>query len=159
MSRKVNRAFSDLIRASPLIQYQIDLFGAGLQRNPRTEASLADCRATFEAYCRRWETLDSAEKWDKVANVFGIREALAVNGTYGILLRDFVRFLTLGSVSLVFQEESGVFHSSRLRLVLSRSTLKPTSWPSSKRWRGRELCLRLQKRAELYRSRIDVYFI
>ena len=44
--------------------------------------------------------MDSAEKWDKVANVFGIREALAVNGTYGILLRDFVRFLTLGSVSL-----------------------------------------------------------
>ena len=35
-----------------------------------------------------------------VLDVSGIQEAIAVNGTYGILWRNSARFFTLGSVSL-----------------------------------------------------------
>jgi len=44
--------------------------------------------------------LDPVEKWDMVVDVSGVQEAIAVNGTYGILWRNLVRFFTLGSVSL-----------------------------------------------------------
>ena len=44
--------------------------------------------------------MDPAEKWDMVLDVSGIQEAFVVNGTYGILWRNSVRFFTLGSVSL-----------------------------------------------------------
>jgi len=50
-----------------------------------------------------------------------------------------------------FQGESGTFRSRTLKLPVLFSALKLTSWPSLKRWRGRESYLRFQKRAELYR--------
>ena len=96
---KVNHAFCDLILASPSIQYEVDLFDAGLQPNPRTKASLADCRAALEAYSRRWGALDPAEKWDKSLDVSTILEAVVVSGTYGILWVNSIKFFTLGSVS------------------------------------------------------------
>ena len=99
MFRKVNRAFYGLIQASPSIQYEIDLFGAGLQRNPRSKTSLADCRAALEAYCSRWKTLDTAERWERALDVPNIRDATAVNGTYGILWGDSAKFFILGSAS------------------------------------------------------------
>ena len=70
-----------------------------MQPNSRTEISLADCRTALEAYCRRWKSLDPAEKWDRVFDVSGIQDALAVSGTCGILWRDSVRFFNLGSGS------------------------------------------------------------
>ena len=138
---KVNHAFYDLILASPSIQYEVDLFDAGLQPNPRTKASLADCRAALEAYSRRWGALDPAEKWDKSLDVSTILEAVVVSGTYGILWVNSIKFFTLGSVSRVFQGGSGKSRSSTLKLAFSRSTLKLTLWPSSRKWRGRELHL------------------
>ena len=44
--------------------------------------------------------MDPVEKWDMVLDVSGIQEAIPVGGTYGILWRNSVGFLTLGSVSL-----------------------------------------------------------
>ena len=44
--------------------------------------------------------MDPAEKWDRVFDMSGIQDAIAVSGTYGILWRDLVRFFTLGSESL-----------------------------------------------------------
>ena len=43
--------------------------------------------------------MDPAEKWDRVFDVSGIQDAIAVSGTFGILWRDSVRFFTLGSRS------------------------------------------------------------
>ena len=77
---KVNRAYHRLIRASPSIQYEIDLFAAGLQRNPRIEPSMiSNCRGVLAAYLRRWETV--------------------VSGVCGLLWKDLVKFFLLGSVS------------------------------------------------------------
>ena len=83
-----------------MIQYEIDLFCAGLQHNPRTKKSLADCRAALEAYCKRWSTLDPAEKWDKSFDVSSADNSIVVvSGTYGILSKDSAKFFTSGSVS------------------------------------------------------------
>jgi len=98
--RKVSSAFHGLIQASPSIQYEIDLFGAGLQHNPRTKTSLDGCRKALEAYRDRWQTLDHAKKWDKTLHhVDDIQNATAVGGTYGILWKNAIKFFTLGSVS------------------------------------------------------------
>jgi len=88
------------VQDSPSLQYEIDLFAAGLRRNPRVEAvaSLSERRASLAAYRRRLEAFDT-EKWEKVLDVDGVLEVTAVSGTYGILCRDSVGFITLGSVS------------------------------------------------------------
>ena len=44
--------------------------------------------------------MDSTGTWDRVVDVSGIQEAIVVSEIYGILLRDSVRFFTLGSGSL-----------------------------------------------------------
>ena len=96
---KVNHTCHSLVRNSPWIRYEIDLFGAGLKHNPRTEATLTDCCTALGAYRRKWETLDLAEKHSKVFPISGIHKAVAVSGTYGILWSNSVKFFTLGSVS------------------------------------------------------------
>jgi len=86
------------VQNSPSIQYEIDLFAVGLERNPRVERSLANCRLALAAYCRKWETLDPAEKWEKALDVPGVQDVIAIGGTYGLLWEDSVKFFTLGSV-------------------------------------------------------------
>ena len=99
MSLKTNRAFHDLVQASPSIRLEIDLFDSGLQRNPRTKASLTDCCAALEAYRRSWESLDPLEEDDVGPLSFADGEALVVGGTFGILDENLAKFITLGSIS------------------------------------------------------------
>ena len=88
------------MQASPSIQYEINLFGAGLQHNPRTKTSLADCYKALRTYCTSWETLDPAEKWDKVLyDVYSTRKTDVVSGTYGFLRGNAIKFFTPGAVS------------------------------------------------------------
>ena len=96
---KVNHAFHALVRDSPVIQYEIDLSGAGLQRNPRTRAPLADCRTAFEAYSKRWEASHSIEQWTKDFRSSVYRAVSVVSGTFGILWKRSASFITLGSIS------------------------------------------------------------
>jgi len=98
-SQQVNRAWRGVVQNSPSIQYEIDLFAVGLERNPRTERSLADCRIALAAYRRRWETFDPAEKWERVLDLSSIQDAVAIGDTYGLLWEDSVKFFTFGSVS------------------------------------------------------------
>ena len=99
MFLEANRAFHDLIRASPAVQHEIDLFGAGLQRNPRTKASLTDRRAALELYRKSWESLGPVEEGDENPRFFVDGTALVVGGTFGILGENLVKFITLGSIS------------------------------------------------------------
>ena len=99
MFLEVNRVFHDLVRASPAIQHEIDLFGAGLQQNPRTKASLTDRRAALELYRRSWESLDLVEEGDEDLRFFVDGAALVVGGTFGILGENLAKFITLGSIS------------------------------------------------------------
>ena len=96
---EVNHAFHGFVQASPSIQHEIDLFGAGLQRNPKTNMSLTDCRVALELYCRSWETLDPAEEWDDDLPSSAYKAANLVGGTFGILWKNSVKFITLGSIS------------------------------------------------------------
>ena len=103
--RKVNQAFHKLVQGSPSIQYEIDLFAVGLQRNPRIDAPIADCRLALASYRRRWETLHPVEKLNKD---FCHRDrdhdwcrpnAIAVSGVHGLCWKDRVKFFTLGPTS------------------------------------------------------------
>ena len=94
----MNRAFYCLARDSPSIRYEIDLFGTGLQRNPRTKAPLMDCRAALKTYCEGWETLNPVEEWDVDLESLACEAVNVVGGTVGILLEDSVKFITLGSI-------------------------------------------------------------
>ena len=99
MFLKVNHVFHDLVQASPSIQHEIGLFGAGLQRNPRTKASLTDCRAALETYCKGWGALDPIEQWDGDLHSSTYEATDVVGGTFGILWKDSAKFITLGSTS------------------------------------------------------------
>ena len=99
MFLEANRAFHDLVRASPAIQHEIDLFGAGLQQNPRTKTSLTDRRAALELYRRSWESLDPVEEGDEDLRYLVEGAALVVGGTFGILGKNLAKFITLGSIS------------------------------------------------------------
>ena len=71
-----------------------------MQHNLRTKTSLVDCREILGTYCRRWKTLDPAEKGDKVLyHVSVVQLITIVNGMYGFLSRNAIKFFTLGSVS------------------------------------------------------------
>ena len=99
---KVNKAYYRLIRASPSIQYEVDLFAAGLQRNPRIEPSMiSDCRGALSAYLGRWKTLDPLDEWKMTirGDSWGPIDVSFVNGVCGLLWKDSVRFFLLGSVS------------------------------------------------------------
>ena len=99
---KVNRAYHRLIRASPSIQYEIDLSAAGLQRNPQIEPSMiSDCRGVLTAYLRRWKTLAPLEEWEMTirGDSWGPIDVSVVGGVCGLLWKDLVKFFLLGSVS------------------------------------------------------------
>lgn len=90
------------MRASPSIQYEVDLFAAGLKRNPRIEPSLvADSRAALAAYRRRWGALEPVEKRDRTirGDSWGPIDASVVSGVCGLLWKDRVRFIILESMS------------------------------------------------------------
>ena len=98
MFPQVNRAFRGLVQASPSIQHEVDLFGAGLKRNPRAKMSLADSRVALETYRSRWETLEPAVKWSKDLGSPDYQAVSVVSGTLGILWKDSAKFVTLGLV-------------------------------------------------------------
>ena len=63
MSCQLNRAFRDLIDASPAVQYRIDLFSAALEDDPAdTSLVLADRREHLEQYNSRWDRHDQAKQ-------------------------------------------------------------------------------------------------
>ena len=95
----MNHAFHGLVRDSPSIQYEIDLFGSGLQRNPRTKVPLADCRAALEAYCRGRETLEPVEKCEEDLDASTYEVVNVLGGTLGTLAKNSAKFITLGSIS------------------------------------------------------------
>ena len=51
---QVNRLFRDLIRTSPALQHQCNLFAIGLIDNPCSSYDLAERRKLREEYARRW---------------------------------------------------------------------------------------------------------
>ena len=101
--RKVNQAFHKLVQGSPSIQYEIDLFAVGLQRNPRIVAPISDCRLALASYRRRWGTLDPVEKLNKDFRLHAHYNwwpvATAVSGVHGLCWKNCVKFFTLRPTS------------------------------------------------------------
>ena len=101
--QKVNWAFHKLVQGSPSIQYEIDLFAVGLQRNPRIETPIADCCLALASYHRHWETLDPVEKLNKdfrlPAHDNWWPDTIAVSGVHGLCWKDCVKFFTSGPTS------------------------------------------------------------
>lgn len=92
------------MQGSPSIQYEIELFAVGLQRNPRIDAPIVDCRLALASYRRRWETLNPVEKLSKDFRFCdcdndGWPEAIAVSGVHGLRWEDCLGFFTLGPTS------------------------------------------------------------
>ena len=96
---KVNRAFHDVILASPLIQHRMELHAAGLKYNPRAGISLSDSRNALLQYRSNLESLRPAEE-RKMGNTW-MDEIFSVSGggVYALITGDAVQLITLGSAS------------------------------------------------------------
>ena len=62
------------------------------------DAPLADCRQALTEYLKRWQDMDPTEKWTKE---LGDRhpKIMVINGLYGYLLDNCIRFFVMGSPS------------------------------------------------------------
>ena len=59
----MNRAFRNLIDASPAVQYHVELFSAALEDDPTNRSLvLSDRRAHLEEYRTRWNRFKQAKK-------------------------------------------------------------------------------------------------
>ena len=105
-SRQVNRAFHDVILASPLIQHKIDLFTTGLEYNAASGTDLAESRQALHQYRRNLNALcpveeitveniripDDDDDLQAVGGVYAIVEGTSSDVHYGIsLTRDTVQ--------------------------------------------------------------------
>lgn len=81
------------------------MFAVGLQRDPRIETSIDDCRLALASYRRLWDTLDPVEKLNKD---FGLRDrdydwcrpnTIVQSGLHGLHWKGRLEFFTLGPTS------------------------------------------------------------
>ena len=98
LSLQVNRVLHNTVLASPL-QHEIDLFAAGLERNPKAGIGLAESRKALVRYSSSLGSLRPIE--ERVVDGIHVRNGRWLRTAGGVcaVFADSIRLFTLGSAS------------------------------------------------------------